>query len=494
MAEFILAFDQGTTSSRALLVDQKGTIAAVAQKEFKQIYPQQGWVEHDPMEIWSSQLSCAQEVMATVAAGDKVVAIGITNQRETAIVWDRQTGKPIYNAIVWQDRRTAGICDRMKDQNLEATIRESSGLVVDAYFSGTKVQWILDNVDDAREKAAAGDLVFGTVDSWLLWQLTEGRVHATDVSNACRTMLFNIKDMAWDDQLLDILKVPKSMLPEVKSNSETYGFSKLFGYEIPIAGMAGDQHAALFGQMCTEKGMVKNTYGTGCFLMMNTGPKPILSQNKLLTTIAWQRGDEVNYALEGSIFMGGAIVQWLRDELGLIKSSSEVETLAEQVTDNGGVYLVPAFVGLGAPHWDQYARGTILGMTRGSNKAHIARAALESIAYQTKDVVAAMEADAGMKLRQLRVDGGASINNNLMQFQSDILKTDVIRPQVLETTAIGAAYFAGLAIGFWKSVAEIKELWQEDRQFSPDMSDDARNHYLQKWSQAVSCAKGWAKT
>lgn len=490
MADYILALDQGTTSSRALLVDRKGRIAAVAQKEFKQIYPQSGWVEHDPMEIWWTQLECAREVASKLDSLEDIKGIGITNQRETTVVWDRRTGKPIYNAIVWQDRRTSQICDQLKKERLGDTIKSKTGLVIDAYFSGTKIKWILDHVPGAREKAQKGDLAFGTVDSWLLWNLTEGEVHATDVSNASRTMIYNIRDGSWDDELLDILEIPKSVLPQVKASSGMFGKASVLG-QIPIAGIAGDQQAALFGQMCTEKGMVKNTYGTGCFLMMNTGETPMDSKNQLLTTIAWELDGQVSYALEGSIFMGGAVVQWLRDELQIIKTSAEVEALATKVADNGGVYLVPAFVGLGAPHWDQYARGTIIGMTRGSNKCHIARAALEAIAYQTQDVVKAMEADAGVALAQLRVDGGASVNNALMQFQSDILQCEVIRPQTLETTAMGAAYLAGLAVKQWESLEEIKALWAKDLSFKPSMAKEQRDAYLKKWNQAVECSKNW---
>ena len=493
MADYILSLDQGTTSSRALVVAKNGDIKAVSQKEFKQIYPQTSWVEHDPNEIWESQLICAQEALTKVGGASKIAANGITNQRETTVVWNRKTGQPIYNAIVWQDRRTAAFCDQLKEKGLEESIRDKTGLVIDAYFSGTKVKWILDNVSGARDLADKGELAFGTIDSWLTWKLTDGKVHCTDVSNASRTMLFNIKDMSWDDELLDILSVPRSMLPEVRSNSEVYGDSTCFESPIAIAGLAGDQQSALFGQMCTEPGMVKNTYGTGCFLMMNTGETPTPSKNDLLTTVGWQLGNKVTYALEGSIFMGGAVIQWLRDELQIISSSDEVEGLANKVEDNGGVYLVPGFVGLGAPHWDQYARGTILGMTRGSNKSHIARAALESIAYQTKDVVAAMEADAQVTLSELRVDGGASINNTLMQFQSDLLSSDVIRPKTLETTAMGAAYFAGLAVGFWTSVNEIKEQWHQDKKFEPAMDESTRKNLYSTWNKAVNCSKGWAK-
>lgn len=493
MADFILSLDQGTTSSRALVVNKQGEIKSVSQQEFKQIYPQSGWVEHDAKEIWKTQLECAQEAIKQIGGASKIAALGITNQRETTVVWNRNTGEPVYNAIVWQDRRTAGYCDELKARDLESSIKEKTGLVIDAYFSATKLKWILDNVDGARDLAQKGELAFGTIDSWLAWNLTKGQLHCTDVSNASRTMLFNINTMTWDEELLELFNIPASILPEVKSNSELMGKTSCFEQDIPIAGMAGDQQSALFGQMCTEKGMLKNTYGTGCFLMMNTGNTPTPSKNKLLSTVAWKLGVEVTYALEGSIFMGGATIQWLRDELQIIKESPEVEELANKVDDNGGVYLVPAFAGLGAPHWDQYARGTLLGMSRGSNKSHVARAALESIAYQTKDVVTAMEADANIKLNQLRVDGGASVNNTLMQFQSDILNSSVVRPKTLETTAMGAAYFAGLAVGFWENVDEIKKQWREDKQFSSKMDETSRLKLLKTWDKALNCAKGWAK-
>ncbi len=495
MSEYILAFDQGTTSSRALIVDQYGSIKAISQREFRQIYPQPGWVEHDPMEIWESQLRCAQEVVKHVGGADHIKAIGITNQRETTILWDRRTGKPISHAIVWQDRRTAGICDQLKAKGVEEQIRNKTGLVIDAYFSASKILWLLDHVPQAREAAEAGHLAFGTVDSWLIWNLTGGKIHATDATNASRSMIYNIFEQKWDEELLDTLTIPSSLLPHVKGSSEVIGETdpELFDKPIPISGIAGDQHAALFGQMCTEKGMAKNTYGTGCFLMMNTGTKPIKSENKLITTIAWKIKDQVHYALEGSIFVGGAIVQWLRDELKIIESSPMVEKLALSVSDNGGVYLVPAFVGLGAPYWDQYARGTILGLTRGSNRGHIARAALEAIAYQTHDVLRAMESDAGFCIKELRVDGGASSNKTLMQFQSDILDTDVLRPKILETTALGVAYLAGLATGFWQSEQDIAAMWQKDANFHPSLTEEVRTHYLAHWQKAVTASRDWAR-
>jgi len=490
--KYILALDQGTTSSRAIVFDHAGSIVSVAQKEFRQIFPTPGWVEHDPRDIWSSQAGVAAEALtkANVAARD-VAAIGITNQRETTLVWDRATGEPIANAIVWQDRRTAGICDRLKARKLDRVIRRKTGLVVDAYFSGTKVQWLLENVKGAKARARAGELAFGTVDSWLVWNLTGGRVHVTDASNASRTMLFDIGKGAWDDELLKIFGVPRSMLPQVCSSSEVYGETNLLGAPIPIAGIAGDQQAALFGQACTKPGMAKNTYGTGCFMLMNTGTKRIASKNNLLTTVAWRIGDRTEYALEGSIFIAGAVVQWLRDGLELFRSAPEIEALARSVSDTGGVYLVPAFAGLGAPHWDQYARGTIVGLTRGTTKAHIARAALEAIALQTMDVLQAMQADAGIKLKQLRVDGGASANNLLMQLQADLLGVPVVRPKVSETTALGAAYLAGLAVGFWKSQADIARQWQVDREFAPAMKAPERKRIAGGWERALDRAKAW---
>ena len=490
--KYVLALDQGTTSSRAILFDRQGSVVSVAQKEFTQHFPQPGWVEHDPEDIWKTQLSVAKSVLRkTKTTAKNIAAIGITNQRETTVVWDRKTGKPVFNAIVWQDRRTAGICDALREAKADKPIQKKTGLILDAYFSATKVQWILDNVKGARKKAEAGDLAFGTIDSFVLWRLTGGQVHATDVSNASRTMLYNIRTEKWDPQLLKLLNVPASVLPEVRSSSEVYGETTLLGGSIPIAGIAGDQHAALFGQVCTKPGMVKNTYGTGCFMLMNTGTKPITSKNKLLTTIAWRIGDKTEYALEGSIFIAGAVVQWLRDGLGLIKSSAEVEKLASQVPDSDGVYLVPAFAGLGAPHWDAYARGTIVGLTRGSNRAHIARAALESIAFQVADVVNAMEADSGLKLKQLRVDGGASLNNLLMQFQSDLLGVDVVRPKVSETTALGAAYLAGLAVGFWKNQKEIAAQWQESQRYKSTMKKKQRQSIQEQWQRAVQRSGNW---
>jgi glycerol kinase len=474
--KFILALDQGTSSSRAIVFDREGNVRSVAQKEFTQHFPKPGWVEHDPREIWSSEASVIAEAITAIGIGGKEIAgIGITNQRETTIVWDAETGEPVYNAIVWQDRRTSGFCDELKARGLVDRIREKTGLIIDAYFSGTKIRWILDNVPGARAKAEAGKLRFGTVDSWLIWNLTRGEVHVTDVSNASRTMLFNINTLEWDKELLELLDVPASMMPSVRSSSEVYGYTKttIFAHEVPIAGIAGDQQAALFGQMCTVPGSVKNTYGTGCFLLMNTGEKPILSKNNLLTTVAWKIGDTVNYALEGSIFVGGSVVQWLRDGLGIIRSSSEIEALAASVPDNGGVYFVPALTGMGAPYWDQYAHGTICGLTRGTTAAHIARAALEGIAFQTMDIVAAMEKDAGVKLSELKVDGGASRNNLMMQFQADILGASVIRPKVTETTALGACYLAGLAVGYWSSLDEVKRQWQAERVFLPSAADTA---------------------
>ena len=474
MEKYILALDQGTSSSRAIVFDHDGRIRSVAQQEFTQHFPQPGWVEHDPMEIWASEAAVIAQAISQIGVnGEDLAAIGITNQRETTIVWDAETGVPVYNAIVWQDRRTSAYCDELKARGLVDKIREKTGLIIDAYFSGTKIKWILDNVPGAREKAEAGKLRFGTVDSWLVWQLTRGEVHITDVSNASRTMLFNIHTLEWDPELLALLDVPASMMPPVKSSSEVYGHTKttIFAHEVPIAGIAGDQQAALFGQMCIVPGSVKNTYGTGCFLLMNTGEKPILSRNNLLTTVAWKIRNTVNYALEGSIFVGGSVVQWLRDGLGIIRSSSEIEALAETVPDNGGVYFVPALTGMGAPYWDQYAHGVICGITRGTTAAHIARAALEGIAFQTMDIVRAMERDAGVRLAELKVDGGASRNNLMMQFQADVLETTVIRPEVTETTAMGACYLAGLAVGFWTSLDEIKRQWHAERTFTPSGAD-----------------------
>ena len=488
MKQYILALDQGTSSSRAIVFDETGATCAVAQKEFRQIFPRSGWVEHDPHEIWSSQASVIAEAITTLDInGLNIAGIGITNQRETTIVWDSDTEEPIYNAIVWQDRRTSDYCDKLKSEGVTEMIRRKTGLIIDAYFSATKIKWILDNVPGARERANKGKLLFGTVDTWLIWRLTRGEVHVTDVSNASRTMLFNINTLQWDDELLKMFDIPRSMMPEVRSSSEIYGHTKttIFAHKVPIAGIAGDQQAALFGQMCIEPGMVKNTYGTGCFLLMNSGDKPIISQNNLITTVAWKIGDKVNYALEGSIFVGGSVVQWLRDGLGVIKSSSEVEELASRVPDTNGVYFVPALTGLGAPWWDQYARGTIVGISRGTTTAHIARAALEGIAFQTMDITAAMSRDAGLPLRELKVDGGASRNNLLMQFQADILGTRVIRPRVVETTALGAAYLAGLAVGYWSSVEQIRKQWHVDRVFEPTWDEAAIAKARDGWEDAV---------
>ena len=494
---YILALDQGTTSSRAILFDRKGQIHAVAQKEFTQYFPQPGWVEHDPTEIWSSQISVAAEVLSSagVRARD-VAAIGITNQRETTVVWDRATGRPIHHAIVWQDRRTASFCDQLKADGHAPTIRAKTGLVVDAYFSGTKGRWILDHVEGARQRAEAGELAFGTVDSWLVWNLTDGAEHLTDVTNASRTMLFDIHTGDWDDELLGILGVPRAMLPEVRSSSEVYAETHrdLFASPIPIAGIAGDQQAATFGQRCTTPGMAKNTYGTGCFMLMHTGTEPVASENRLLTTVAWKLGDApMEYALEGSVFIGGAVVQWLRDGLGIIRSSAEVEALARSVDDTDGVYLVPAFAGLGAPHWDPYARGIIVGLTRGTTAGHIARAALEGIAFQVADVLEAMEKDAGIEVRELRVDGGAARNDLLMQIQSDLLQAPTVRPAVTETTALGAAYLAGLAVGFWADGDEISAQWAVDRHFEPEMAPAAAARLRAGWNRALDRAGGWAE-
>lgn len=495
MEEFILSFDQGTTSSRAIVFNHQGEAVATAQKEFTQLFPQPGWVEHDPSEIWSSQLGVAAEVISKARIKpDAIKAIGITNQRETTIVWDRETGEPVYNAIVWQDRRTADYCDSLIAQGLEEEIREKTGLVIDSYFVATKVKWILDNVPEAREKAMAGKLVFGTVDSWLIWNMTNGEKHITDITNASRTLLFNIHSCDWDDELLRLFDIPKSMLPTVVASSGELAVTSgvIFAKRIPITGVAGDQHAALFGQMCTEKGMVKNTYGTGCFMLMNIGDKPILSSNRLLTTVAWKIEDEVKYALEGSIFVAGAVVQWLRDGLGIISSAPEIETLASNVDSSQGVQFVPAFAGLGAPYWDQHARGTVVGITRGTSASHLARAALESIALQTYDVVAAMEGDSGTKIRELRVDGGASENNLLMQIQSNVLNTQIAKPGTAETTALGAAYLAGLGIGFWKDIPELQSLWKKETEFNPQ-PDFARETLIRDWQRAVQAARVWAK-
>lgn len=495
MSTYILSFDQGTTSSRAIIFDKTGNIKAVAQKEFTQIFPQPGWVEHDGNEIWSTQLGVAAEVI--VKAGltvHDIAAIGITNQRETTLVWDRKTQQPIYNAIVWQDRRTSSYCDELKKQGHAPPIQQKTGLVIDAYFSATKVKWILDNIPGARKRAEKGELCFGTVDTWLLFKLTNSKAYATDVSNASRTMLFNIHTLQWDEELLQLFNIPRSVLPEVKSSSEVYGHTQqiLSAANIPVAGIAGDQQAALFGQMCTKPGMVKNTYGTGCFMLMNTGNAPVMSKNNLLTTIAWKIGGEVLYALEGSVFIGGAVVQWLRDGLGIIKNSKDVERLAATVSDNGGVYFVPAFTGLGAPYWNQFARGSMFGITRGTKDAHIARAAVESIALQTMDVLHAMNADASLPIQELRVDGGATANDMLMQYQSDILNCKVIRPRITETTALGAAYLAGLAVGYWKDINEIEQYWQAEKNFIPAMNDEMRIKISYQWKKAINAAMVWA--
>ncbi|MDP2338475.1 MAG: glycerol kinase GlpK [Bacteroidota bacterium] len=486
---YILSLDQGTTSSRSILFDKSGGIVALAQKEFTQIFPTPGWVEHNPMEIWETQLETAREViaLAKISASD-IAAIGITNQRETTVIWDRNTGEPIYNAIVWQDRRTAAFCDELKENGLEKVIQQKTGLLADSYFSGTKIRWILDHVAGAREKAINGELCFGTIDTWLLWKLTEGKVHATDVSNASRTMLCNIETCQWDGELQEILDIPGNILPQIRSSSEVYGTTTLLDGKstIPIAGIAGDQQAALFGQLCTQPGMVKNTYGTGCFMLMNTGEKMIVSSNNLLTTVAWKINGITQYALEGSVFIAGAVVQWLRDGLGIIKTSADVEALAMQVDTNDGVYVVPAFAGLGAPYWNQHAKGAVTGLTRGSTSAHIARAAIESIAYQTMDVLKAMEADSGISIKELRVDGGATKNDLLMQFQSDMLNTKVVRPTVTETTALGAAYLAGLATGYWKSIEELQEQWQIQTIFSSSISNEKRDELTLGWKKAVN--------
>lgn len=495
MNQYILSFDQGTTSSRAIVFDKKGAIVSVAQKEFTQIFPQPGWVEHDANEIWSTQLGVAAKAITKAGLTiQHIAAIGITNQRETTVVWDKTTGMPIHPAIVWQDRRTASFCDELKAAGKDKMIQQRTGLVVDAYFSATKVKWILDHVEGARARAAKGELCFGTVDSWLLWKLTNGKVHATDVSNASRTMLFNIHTLAWDEELLQLFDVPASMLPEVRSSSEVYGHTQnvLTAHHVPIAGIAGDQQAALFGQMCTQPGMVKNTYGTGCFMLMNTGEKAVPSSNNLLTTIAWKVNGVTQYALEGSVFIAGAVVQWLRDGLKIIRNSSEVESLAAEVSSSEGVYVVPAFAGLGAPYWNQHARGTIVGITRGTTGAHFARAALDSIAYQTMDVLKAMEADSGIAIKELRVDGGATANNLLMQFQSDILHTKVVRPTVVETTALGAAYLAGLAVGYWSGTDDIQQQWQMERVFSPQMPESERAVLTAGWTRAINTTIAWS--
>jgi glycerol kinase len=496
MVKYVMALDAGTTSNRCILFNEKGEICSVAQKEFTQIYPHPGWVEHDPEEIWSTQYEVAKEAMAKLnVSADQIAAIGITNQRETTIVWDKNTGEPVYNAIVWQCRRTSEYADSLKEKGLSDKFRDKTGLLIDAYFSATKVKWILDNVEGARERAEAGDLIFGTVETWLIWKLTKGKVHVTDYSNASRTMLFNIKTLEWDDEILAELNIPKSMLPEAKPSSCVYGETdaSLFGVSIPIAGAAGDQQAALFGQTCFKAGEAKCTYGTGAFLLMNTGEMPVDSKNGLLTTIAWGLDGKVNYALEGSIFVAGAAIQWLRDEMRLVDSSPDSEYMATKVKDTNGCYVVPAFTGLGAPHWDQYARGTIVGITRGVNKYHIIRATLESLAYQVHDVLKAMEADSGISLAALKVDGGASANNFLMQFQSDMLGADVNRPKCVETTAMGAAYLAGLAVGYWKSKEDVVANWGIDRVFSNQATEEEREEKISGWTKAVKCSYGWAK-
>ncbi|KKB63887.1 glycerol kinase [Robbsia andropogonis] len=492
---YILALDQGTTSSRAIVFDHGGQIVSTAQREFTQHYPKDGWVEHCPDEIWSTQAGVATEALTRInLTSADVHAIGITNQRETTIVWERATGKPVYNAIVWQDRRTAAFCDELKAAQHAEMVRAKTGLPIDSYFSATKIRWILDNDKSLRAKAERGELAFGTVDSWLMWKFTKGEQHVTDITNASRTMLFNIHTQQWDPELLKLFNVPESMLPEVRSSSEVYGTTNdVFATRIPLAGIAGDQHAALFGQMCTEPGMVKNTYGTGCFLVMNTGPKPMESKNNLVTTIAWKIGDRVDYALEGSIFIGGAVVQWLRDGLKIIQRSSDVERLAASVEDNGGVYLVPAFTGLGAPHWEASARGTTFGLTRNTRDGHVARAGLESIVYQSLDVLRAMESDSGIPIPELRVDGGAAANNLLMQFQADMLGAKTIRPTVIETTALGAAYLAGLATGYWPNIEAIQQQWKEDRGFEPRMDAATRDHYVNQWNRALKATIAWAE-
>lgn len=495
MEKYVLSFDAGTTSSRAIIFNKKGEIINVAQKEFKQIYPKAGWVEHDPMEIWASQSGVAREVLEMSAIRpEQIAAIGITNQRETTIVWDKNTGRPVYNAIVWQCRRTASYCEKLKEEGWTEKIKDKTGLVVDAYFSGTKIAWILDNVEGAREKAERGELLFGTVDTWLVWNLTRGKVHVTDYSNASRTMLYNIKELKWDDEILERLNIPKSMLPEVRNSSDVYGHTDTGTYggaQIPIAGIAGDQQAALFGQNCFEPGMVKNTYGTGCFVLMNTGEEMIQSKNGLLTTIAWGIDGKVHYALEGSVFIAGAAIQWLRDELRLVYDSPQSEYYANKIEDTDGLVVVPAFTGLGAPYWDMYARGGIFGITRGTKREHLVRATLESLAYQSKDVIDAMQEDAGLPLAYLRVDGGASANNFLMQFQADMLNTQVHRPKTLETTALGAAYLAGLAVGYWKDLEEISEEFAIDKEFLPEMSEEKRTKNYKYWKKAVERSMDW---
>lgn len=493
---FILALDQGTTSSRAIVFDHAGRVCAVAQREFRQIFPQPGWVEHDPEEIWTSQRDVAREVLHQAGiGGSDIAAVGLTNQRETTVVWERATGAPIHNAIVWQDRRTAGLCDALREAGHAATIRHKTGLVLDAYLAGTKLAWILDNVPDARRRADAGELAFGTIDSWLLWKLSGGSLHATDATNASRTLLYDIHRQDWDDELLAILKVPRALLPEVRDSSGLFTTTTAItgGSPLQVTGVAGDQHAALLGQACTRTGMVKNTYGTGCFMLMNTGSTPTLSANQLLSTTAWRIGGQASYALEGSVFIGGAVVQWLRDGLGLIRTAGDIEALAASVPDNGGVYLVPAFVGLGAPHWDPYARGAMFGLTRGTTAGHLARAACEAIAFQSNDLIGAMQRDSGLAFRELRVDGGAAANNALMQFQADLLGVPVVRPQVTETTALGAAYLAGLAVGYWQDLDEIGATWQVERVFAPGISRDQAASLTHDWTRAVARSRDWVE-
>ncbi|MCW5515085.1 glycerol kinase GlpK [Muriicola sp. Z0-33] len=496
MSKYILALDQGTTSCRAVLFDRAGTIVSTAQKEFTQHFPKPGWVEHDALEIWSTQADmAAQAVSKKGLQGEDIASIGITNQRETVVLWDKNTGKPVYNAIVWQDKRTADYCDSLKEAGKAQLINEKTGLVIDAYFSGTKVKWILDNVEGVRERAEKGEILMGTIDTWLIWNMTNGELHITDVTNACRTLFFNINTLSWDDELLELFDIPKSILPQVKQSSEVYGHtsSNFFASEIPIAGIAGDQQAALFGQMCTKEGMVKNTYGTGCFMLMNIGDTPIVSKNNLLTSVAWQIDGKAQYMLEGSIFIAGAVVQWLRDSLKIIKTSSEVESLASSVDNSEGVYFVPAFAGLGAPHWNQRAQGTIFGLTRGSTDAHIARAALESIAYQTMDILKSMEADSGISIKELRVDGGATVNNMLMQFQSDVLNTETVRPKIVETTVMGAAFLAGLAVGYWDDLEEIQQIWQTDKRFKPAKDRSEIDNGIKGWYRAIDALEHWSR-
>lgn len=496
MPPYILSLDQGTTSSRAIVFDKKGQIISIAQKDFKQYFPNSGWVEHDPQEIWATQSAVMIESLANEGIkASEIAAIGITNQRETTIVWDRKTGKPLYNAIVWQDRRTSAYCDKMKAEGKAKVIAEKTGLILDAYFSATKIKWILDNVEGARDRAEKGELAFGTIDTWLIWKLTSGRIHATDISNASRTMIFNIHEEKWDQELLHLFAIPENMLPEVKESSELIGETSgdILAHKIPISGVAGDQQAALFGQLCTQAGMAKTTYGTGCFLVMNTGEKPVTSQNKLLTTVAWKINGKINYALEGSVFIGGAAIQWLRDGMEMFGHAKESEKLAISLEDNDGVYFVPALSGLGAPHWDQDARGAFFGITRGTTIAHMTRAALEAIAYQVNDVLSAMEKDSGEVTKELRVDGGATANNFLMQFQSDILECKITRPKIIETTAIGAAFLAGLAVGFWKDEEELKSLWEADKSFEPNMDKEKVEKYLHFWHKAVERSKDWVE-